>query len=129
MVHRALTVVVLAILGCGTGPEEFGRCSAPLTIEVSDEAAPLFTWTPAECPIFEIVVEESSILLWVIRSPGLTNVIESPIRYGAPDPSGGATDAEPLVGGRTYRVRIWRIQDDGEVMLAGERTFQLSSEP
>jgi len=39
----------LALLGCGTEPDAFGRCDGSMAVTVSHEAEPEFSWTPADC--------------------------------------------------------------------------------
>jgi hypothetical protein len=114
-----------SLTACGTDPEDFGRCSSSLPISVSNEASPEFTWTPADCPIYDLVVEQASVIFWTLSSSEPVNAIESPVRYGEPARPGtiGGGEGTPLIPGNRYLVRIFRIADDGLVGLAGEHTF------
>ena len=48
-VLRNSAVGLLALLGCGTEPDAFGRCDGIVAVTVSHDAEPDFSWTPADC--------------------------------------------------------------------------------
>jgi hypothetical protein len=127
--HRALALSVPYLLACGTDPEDFGRCTGGLTVSVSADVHPEFAWTPSGSPVYEVVVEEASLLLWLLSSPDPANSIESPVRYGEARPPMLGDSGATLTPGTQYLVRLRRIDGDGLVGVAGERLFQYQPEP
>lgn len=125
----ALALCVPSMLACGTDPEDFGRCTGGLSVSVSSDAEPVFAWTPSGCPVYEIAVEEASLLLWLLSSPGTANSIESPVRYGEARPPLLGDSGATLTPGTRYLVRLQRIGEDGLVAAAGERLFEYQPEP
>jgi hypothetical protein len=126
MLRRLSRVLGLCCLtACGTDPEDFGRCAGGLALSVSGDAAPEFGWTPADCPINDLVVEQASVIHWSLASRDPANVILPPVRYGEParpETIGGGEGAR-LIPGNRYLVRLFRIADDGLVGVAGEVQF------
>jgi hypothetical protein len=127
--RRALAFSVSCLLACGTDPEDFGRCTGGLTLSVSADVHPEFAWTPTGCPVYEVVVEEASLILWLLSSPTPANSIESPVRYGQARPPLIADSGATLTPGTQYLVRLHRIDADGLVAAAGERLFRYQPEP
>jgi hypothetical protein len=127
--RRALAFSVPCLLACGTDPEDFGRCTGGLTLSVSAEVRPQFAWGPSDCPVHEVVVEEASLILWLLSSPSPANSIESPVRYGQARPPLLGDSGATLTPGTRYLVRLYRIDDDGLVAAAGEQLFQYQPEP
>jgi hypothetical protein len=88
MLRRLSRVLGLwCLTACGTDPEDFGRCAGGLALSVSGNAAPEFTWTPADCPINDLVVEQASVIHWSLASlrPGKRNPAPRALRRaGAP---------------------------------------------
>ena len=95
-----------------TGPK-LSPCSGTVTVTVTASLSPTVSWTP-NCLIDQLVIEESlppSVgglhSVWVItaRTPG--RGAAAPVRYGrVPASMEELVAAEPLVMGRSYRIRV-----------------------
>lgn len=121
---RLLLILSLLPLGaCGTDTDEFGRCTGEFVITVSDEARPEFAWGPSGCAVYQLVVDQASTLYWAIGTQDPVNAIHSPIRYGDSPFTDGSSGAAELTPGGMYRIQLARINADGLLELAGERTF------
>jgi hypothetical protein len=70
---RNSAVGLLALLGCGTEPDAFGRCDETLAVTVSHEADPEFSWTPADCHMHELNVTEDNQVRWLISGNDAVN--------------------------------------------------------
>jgi hypothetical protein len=114
---------LLCLSACGTDTEDFGRCTGDFVITVSAGAVPEFAWGPADCPVYQLVVDQASILYWAIGTQEPVNRIHSPVRYGDSPFTDGSSGAVRLIPGNTYRVQLARINADGLLELAGERPF------
>jgi hypothetical protein len=122
-------VAVWWLSGCADeiGPDELPECSAPVTLAVTPERTPTFSWTP-RCRLSFLVVEldEGGADLWSVITRG-ENSLAPPVSYG--DPPAGAetlTPPIPLTSGTLYRVAVARWTgpggDDGQSL--GAETFE-----
>ena len=132
MPRRLSCILGLCCLtACGTDPEDFGRCDGGLALSVSADAAPEFAWTPADCLIHDLVVEQASLFHWSLASSEPVNGIRSPVRYGEParPETIGGGEGTRLIPGNRYLVRVFRLADDGLVGVAGEDLFLYQPDP
>ena len=127
----SLILGLLYLTACGTDPEDFGRCTGGLAISVSAEVAPEFGWTPADCQIYDLIVEQASLIHWTLTSSDEVNAIQPPVRYGEPARPGtiGGGEGVRLIPGNRYLIRLYRIADDGLVGVAGEHEFLYQPAP
>jgi hypothetical protein len=114
---------LVAVSGCATDSDEFGRCTGDFVITVTDEAVPEFAWGPSGCAVYQLLVDQASTLYWAIGTQDPVNAIHSPIRYGDSPFTDGSSGAARLTPGNTYRIQLARINADGLLEEAGERTF------
>ena len=137
MNHTLLTLLLGLpfLVACSTDPEDFSRCTSGLTLTVSSDVQPEFAWTPTNCPVNEVAVEEATHTLWALANTDPVNSIQSPVRYGqsaspgefqSPGPGPGGP---PLSPGITYVVRVWRLEQGMVVGVAGEKVFQYQPGP
>lgn len=70
MTHKPLSLQLLATgalvgaLGCGTDPDEFGRCDPPLSVAVQTAATLEFAWTPDDCDLYTLTVMQGREVQW-----------------------------------------------------------------
>lgn len=110
---RNSTVGLLALLGCGTEPDAFGRCDGSMAVTVSHEAEPEFSWTPADCQMYELNVTEDNQVRWLISSNDPINRLSSLLRYGQTVAGTSNSGSMPLHTDFYYTVDIWRLDDQG----------------
>ena len=110
---RNSAVGLLALLGCGTEPDAFGRCDETLAVTVSHEADPEFSWTPADCHMHELNVTEDNQVRWLISGNDAVNRLSSPLRYGQAVAGTSNSGSTPLHTEFYYTVDIWRVDDQG----------------
>jgi hypothetical protein len=122
--RHALASCLPWMVACGTDPDDFGRCTGDLAISVSAEVAPEFSWTPTDCRIYDVVVEQATVIYWTLTSTESVNGIQGPVRYGEPARPGtiGGGEGARLIPGNRYLVRVYRI-DNGLLGVAGEHFF------
>jgi hypothetical protein len=67
-------------------------------------------------------------IVWQVRARdqlGPDNLIAPPLRYGEPPASTTVeTGPLPLVAGEQYGIQVWVVDLNGQVIGAGEGTFQ-----
>jgi hypothetical protein len=118
---KRMRAVVCGILGAGgwllvscgdsgTGPPPPGlpECTDSVTVSVTLDSLPLFSWTP-DCTIGRLIVEQGLDEYWGTEMCGV-NGYRSPIRYSISPPS--TCPEEPaidLAPGLTYRISVWRF--------------------
>jgi len=84
------------------------ECTGPVTVSVTPDSLPIFSWTP-DCAIGELVVEQGLDSFWTTKACG-ANTLPSPIRYSIDPPNAcPAGPASLLVPGQTYTVRVLRF--------------------
>ncbi len=101
MSHQTLSLQLLATgalvgaLGCGTDPDEFGRCDPLLSVAVQTEATLEFARTPDDCDLYTLTVMQwggtsgSPSLGYRTLIPGTLHIGAYPIgREWASDPRG-----------------------------------------
>jgi hypothetical protein len=120
MVKRwsALTACIIAtiawlLVGCSGGGDSDGgvkpipECAGAITVTVTGDTMPTFSWSP-DCTLGRLIVEEGAEERWGTETPG-NNSYQSPIVYGI-NPPGSALEepAAPLFFGHTYTVTVYR---------------------
>ena len=105
-----LALLLAGTMGCGDSldPTIGADCQA-VTIRVSAEPVPQFTWTPT-CRMgqLEVVRNAPTEVVWHLTSD---STILSGLRYGV-DPAGAVvvTAAQPLIPNERYFVRVGRLR-------------------
>jgi hypothetical protein len=128
--HRVLRRIgpVLFLFGaaeCGTDPDEFGRCTGGLQVGVAYAPALQLHWTPADCSMFTLSIDDQGrSLMWDLSTIETRNGIESPVTYGVAPPGTDGTTAETMGPGR-YRIVMTRIDADSRVVLAVDQEFTI----
>ena len=122
-VLRTSAVGLLALLGCGTEPDAFGRCDGSMAVTVSHEAEPEFSWTPADCQMHELNVTEDNQVRWLISSNDPINRLSSLLRYGQTVAGTSNSGAMPLHPDFYYTVDIWRVDDEGMLRRLAHQRF------
>jgi hypothetical protein len=130
VLFTAVTPLLLAALGCnGSSTVSPQACAQNLQVAVGDGTAPLFSWAPP-CGVSSLSVETvppatrgNVETVWAFSVP--ENVPVGPgIRYGhAPDRANVWFAAQPLVAGRSYRVRVTQTLGGDVVVGGGEAVF------
>lgn len=127
MTKKLVAALSLALVAGLSACEEDGfgpprECTSPISLTVSSDTPPQFTWTAA-CAVARVVVFEPPTLdatsvMWDVRSAPPR--ILSPVQYGV-RPLGSTEEhaAEALVAGETYRVQIF---SDVQIMI-GSASF------
>jgi len=122
-------VLVGLLGGCGSNSDDIPACSeASVTLAVSDEARPVFTWTPV-CGAAALFVRPGDGVgaTWWIQTLNSANSLEPGIAYGVlPEGAGTNEPPLPLVDGREYQVSlliITQVPGGQEVREAGATTF------
>jgi hypothetical protein len=88
-VHRVLRRIgpVLFLFGaveCGTDPDEFGRCTGGLQVGVAYAPALQLHWTPADCSMFTLSIDnQAQVLMWDLSTIETRNGIDGHLRCGA----------------------------------------------
>jgi hypothetical protein len=102
-------VAALCFAGCGTiGTTPIVECTDSITVTVSGDTLPTFSWTP-DCTIGRLVVEEGVEERWGTETTG-ASLYRSPIVYGVAPPGASKDEPpQPLFFGSTYTVSLWRF--------------------
>lgn len=107
--HAAL-LVLAGTTGCeATVDPTIGRDCQVVTIQVSAEPVPQFSWAPA-CRMgqLEVVRWEPTEVAWHLTSD---STIQSGVRYGTiPGGTVVVATAQPLIAGQRYFVRVGRLR-------------------
>ena len=107
-------------------PPPLPECTDSVTVFVSADTIPTFTWLP-ECKLARLIVEEIVEERWGTETLDHTNSWPPPIVYGVHPPgSENLEPAAPLYPGTTYRVSVYRWidpQDPEGFRILGEREF------
>ena len=111
-------------IGCEVG-DDFGRCNNMEVASVATAEVQIF-WSPAECPVYRITVDQAGSITWAVTWRQLENAIESPIIYGVVPPGAEASQARPLTLG-PYRVILTRIDEHNRIYSAADSTFSKTS--
>jgi len=115
---------LLALCACGTDPDDFGRCTGNIALEISHEPNPVFAWTPADCQMHQLEVVEDQSVKWLMESDVFLNQIPSGIRYGDEVPGLINVGAAPLYSGFFYTVGLWRVDGEGVPHQVVSQRFQ-----
>jgi hypothetical protein len=107
------TACLLALSGCGTDPDDHGRCDANIEMAISSGENPVFAWTPANCDMYEINVTEDQQVRWHLAALDYVNHLSSPLTYGQAVEGIPGSGADPLHSGFFYNVDLWRVGSDG----------------
>ena len=108
---RTISAVCLLVMaGCGTDPDS--SCEGPYTVTVTREERPMISWTPADCRMYEVDVDETQLHRWRLGGYREANYISSPVRYGTTEPTSGS-QAASLFTGFFYNVDLWRLDEEG----------------
>lgn len=122
-----LSLSALLISG-GCEDDVTSPCLGTYEVAVTDEAIPVFTWTP-DCGVNQLLVEQSTgEELWHVS--GTANSIASGVRYGEHPPGASESrpdDPEVLRGDLSYRVTLARVVEDDTVRLR-TRDFSLTDD-
>jgi len=121
-----LGLLVLSVGSCGVGPTDLGRCSGELPLTVDQREGLRFTWEPADCPMYTLVVDEARVIRWSIwSSDDSRNQIGSGVEYGQVPPNAveQSRGADPLLARNRYRVAVTRIDEEGSQVTAGTAYF------
>ena len=104
----ATALIGFAAFGCEVG-DDFGRCD---DVEVTTVARTelQILWSPAECPLYHITVDQAGSITWAVTWRQLENGIVSPIIYGVIPPGAEASLAKLLTLG-PFRVILTRIDE------------------
>lgn len=112
--YLVLGLALGALTRCtdSTAPN-LSACSGPVTVTATASLSPTLSWTP-NCLIDQLVIEEPlppSVggvhFVWVISARTQGQGAASPLRYGrVPASMQEVIAAEPLVMGRSYRIRV-----------------------
>ncbi len=105
------TACLWGLLGCGTDPDS--SCEGPYTVTVTREEQPMISWTPADCRMYEVDVDETQLHRWRLGGYREANYIPSPVRYGTTEPNSGSLGGAPLFTGFFYNVDLWRLDEEG----------------
>lgn len=109
---RAISGVCLLVLaGCGTDPDS--SCGGPYEVTVTREERPMISWTPPDCKMYEVDVDEGQLARWILGGYREANYISSPVRYGTIEPNSGSLGGDPLFTGFFYNVHLWRLDEEG----------------
>src|SRR5687768_2395010 len=98
MSHKPLSLQLLATgalvaaLGCGTDPDEFGRCDPPLSVAVQTAPTLEFAWTPDDCDLNTLTVVQGREVQWHLFMVEDRNGLLPPIRYGEVPAGARASD-------------------------------------
>ena len=117
------------LAGCGddtTKPPDPSRpvCDAPVTVTVSMDSLPVFSWTP-DCSLGRLIVEQGFDEYWGTETCG-DNTYASPLRYGINPPNTCPEEpARDLAPGLTYTVSVYRFVtvNPESLQLLGTQNF------
>lgn len=127
--RRMIPVLVGPLVGgCGTDPDDLGRCAPPLAITVTQ--SPLtFAWGPTACDVHTLTVIQGNTIniKWHIAANTARNSIGSPVRYGVPPSNVDASNADTLVAG-PYTVRLTRLNSEGTALEISDKDFSFSGD-
>lgn len=132
----ALLVVVITGAGCsdntGPGQEDCPANLSSVTMTATVRAGSVaFDWTPS-CPVAAVLVEEArqgSDVWWISAAqsaqdwgpPASANIITPPVTYGQ-NPGGlYFYGPQPLTGGESYSVAIFRVLPSGSTASCIQR--------
>ena len=128
MSHQTLTLRLLATgalvgaLGCGTDPDEFGRCDPPLSVAVQTAPTLEFAWTPDDCDVNTLTVVQGREVQWHLFMVENRNGLLPPIRYGEVPAGALASDTAPLFPG-PYTLELTRLDENGLQTLVASQGF------
>jgi hypothetical protein len=122
----ALSMTML--VGCGTDPDDLGRCDTNIDIVVSSEENPVFAWTPAHCQMQEINVSEDQQVRWHLAVVENENLLSSPLRYGQSVAGVENSGSDPLFSGFFYNLDLWRVGANGLPQRVFSGRFQHEAE-
>jgi hypothetical protein len=128
MSHKPLSLQLLATgalvgaLGCGTDPDEFGRCDPPLSVAVQTAATLEFAWTPDDCDLYTLTVMQGREVQWHLFMVEDRNGLLPPIRYGEVPAGARASDTAPLFPG-PYTLELTRLDENGLQTLVASQGF------
>lgn len=120
---RIVSACLLALLGCGTDPDSFGRCDSNIAVSVSREPVPLISWSPADCLMEEVNVTEDDLVKWLMGNVDQQNMFPSPLRYGVEVPGASSSGSVPLIQGFFYQVDLWRVSEQGQLHRVANHRF------
>jgi hypothetical protein len=129
MSHHTLGFQLLAsgalvgALGCGTDPDDFGRCDPPLSVEVRTAPHLEFAWEPDDCDLYTLTVLQGQEIQWHVFMVEDRNGLRPPIRYGVVPSGARASDTAPIFPG-PYTLRLSRLDQNGLQTLVASQEFQ-----
>ena len=133
---RALSACILAVgvwflVSCATNaptqpPPPVPECSGPVTVFVTGDSIPTFSWEPT-CKLGRLLVKEIAEERWGTETLGFNDWVP-PIQYGVHPPgSENVEPGAPLYTGTTYTVEVYRWVDptdlDTGFELIGSQDF------
>jgi hypothetical protein len=122
------TACLLGLPGCGTDPDDLGRCDTNIEVAVSSGDNPVFAWTPANCQMYEINVTEDQQVRWHLSALDYVNLLSSPLTYGQSVEGVPSSGADPLHTGFFYNLDLWRVGADGLPRRVFSGRFQHEAE-
>lgn len=94
-------------LGCTSSPDE-GCDFIDVHLTATQNPDLAFSWSPAKCGAYQLVVTEGTPIRWLTETFDLSNSLHPPIRYGVhPAGASGPTPAT-LTPGFHYIAVLWR---------------------
>jgi hypothetical protein len=104
-------------------PDDFGRCTG-LTLSFGYAPALQLQWSPADCAMFEVSIDQGQTIMWHLSTVDTRNGIESPLTYGVAPPGTSGTTAQTMGPGR-YRIVMTRINAESRVVLAADQELTI----
>lgn len=125
LLRAPLAVFLAGYLAASDYDPAVARCEV-LTISVTGEPRPVFTWTPA-CPVTELSVrlKGPDATVWAIVGTWPRYHILPPVTYGVgPEGTMAITPSDTLFASGTYDVIISRTEFTGLVSSVGQASFR-----
>jgi hypothetical protein len=122
-----LASVALLFAACSestTSAAPLVLCVVPLAVTVTElESTPRYRWAPAcGATYLEVTSGDGGAVLWIVR--GDSGKIAPGVRYGqVPQGYSSRLGPDPLVRGRSYRVRVGIMVEENSFAIFGEQEF------